>query len=117
MEIARGERERKVLQRNATGHPQVYEPLRTGKTRQLVLILARALSTIYLILFSDLPHPVPDNVFEEFCHRIGIERYKIEETPTEPKNALDLRPCDLYWEDIRIERNMIVKEVKQLPKL
>lgn len=68
-------------------------------------------------MYKEIPQPIPDKVFREFCTRMGIGVYDEDEEEEEQDfaGALDLDAFDLYWEDIRIERNTLFRELRHLP--
>ncbi|ODN03038.1 hypothetical protein Ocin01_03673 [Orchesella cincta] len=91
--IVRGTQEREVLTRTSSGTPLLFKPLETK-----------------------IPGPIPDNVFTEYCTRMGIGVYDGEPAEDErPSQTLDLTAFDLYWEDIRIERDVIIRELRYMP--
>ncbi|CAL8110001.1 unnamed protein product [Orchesella dallaii] len=93
LDIARGAKQREVLARTDSGTPLLFKPLETK-----------------------IPGPIPDNIFTEYCTRMGIGVYDGKPTEDErPSQTLDLTAFDLYWEDIRIERDVIIRELHFMP--
>lgn len=89
--IARGTERREVLKLNEEGEPLAFKPLNTN-----------------------IPQVIDDGGFEAYCKKIGIGVYK-GEPAIEDESGLDLKAFDLYWEDIRIETNTLIREIRNLP--
>jgi len=69
------------------------------------------------IYFSDIPQVKSDEEFKSYCRSLGIELYKSKKADRDHFHGekIDLTAFDLAWEDIRLERNYIVKQLRLLP--